>query len=96
MSEKVSALKQTLLVLGGILVGLLIIASAFLCTAVVVGYLYLTFDKVAARDGQAGIPALILGVIVGIPAALCAGYFWLQYSLGRLLKLGIIPNQPHS
>ncbi len=82
MSEGLSAPKQTLLTLASIVVGLLIVASTFLCTGMVVGYLYISFDNVAAHDGQAEIPALILGVIAGIPAALCAGYFWLQYSLG--------------
>ena len=84
-------MRTALLVTGSILIGIIIVALSFCGAVILVGFLYLRHVK---YGGLAGIPALILGVIAGVPAALIAGYFWLSFCLGQFAKKGIIPNEP--
>jgi hypothetical protein len=70
------------------------LAAAFFVPALAAGYIYLSWLNRTATgtgDGQSGI--MFLGIIVGVPCAIIAGYAWLSYSLDRLAKLGIIPNE---
>jgi len=85
-------MKSALIAIGKILVGLAIMASAFLVPAVLVGYLYLKWsERGDPYDGQGGISASICGFVAGIPAALLAGYLWLSHCLDQMLKDGTVP-----